>query len=49
MGGRSFARPGVERFRGRKQPSLAQEGVDILRLVRILGGVKPGWLNERQK
>ena len=49
MGGRSFAWPRVERFRRRKQPLTGARGVDILRLVEILGGVKPGWLNARQK
>jgi hypothetical protein len=32
-----------------RRTSLAQQTVDILRLVEIFGGVKPGWLNERQK
>jgi len=26
-----------------------QETLDILRLVEMLGGVNPGWLNKRQK
>src|SRR6516165_7839715 len=36
-------------FRGRKQPLTGARGVHILRVVEILGGVKPGRLNERQK
>jgi hypothetical protein len=29
--------------------SFTQQTLNILRLVEMLGGVKPGWLNKRQK